>query len=86
MGTNRPVIELRYDRYSIHSQTGTIPLTDTDIHAEDLKMLKFKIQAILHDPLEIINILKLKMEKLHSVKSRLIDWEKLVGERIRRVS
>jgi len=86
LGTNRPVIELRYGRYSIHSQTGTIPLTDADIHAEDLKMLKFKIQAILHDPLEIINILKLKMEKLHSVKSRLIDWEKLVGERIRRVS
>jgi len=38
---------LSYMRYSINNQTGTIPLTDSDIQTGDLKMFKNKLNLLI---------------------------------------
>jgi len=46
-GRDEEINNLNYMRYSINNQTGTIPLTDSDIQTEDLKMFKNKLNLLI---------------------------------------
>jgi hypothetical protein len=64
---------LRFSRYHIGREVGTIPLTDSDIQTEDLKMFKNKLNLLIPSPFtkQIAELQTYYRSQLNQVKTQL---------------